>query len=72
MKVSHKHIKYSMFPRIMSFLNKGFFFIDTKCFFVNGIYYNGRKVGTEDINTCALKINWPKLYSVAGQDINIQ
>ena len=56
----------------MSFLNKGFFFIDTKCFFVNGIYYNGHKVGTEDINTCALKINWPKLYSIAGQDISIQ
>ena len=72
MKVSHKHIKYSMFPRIMSFLNKGFFFVDTKCFFTNGVYYNGHKVGIEDMNTCALKINWPKLYSIAGQDINIQ
>ena len=66
---SHKNVMYSRFPRIKSFIHKGFFVVGLIGFFNRGIYYKGHYIGIERANTGALMIDWNRLKKTGYDNI---
>ena len=69
---SHKRVMYSKFPRIKSFLNKGFFVIGLFRLGNANIYYNGHLVGREMANTGALMIDWNRMKNAGYMEDIVQ